>query len=57
MKKSSLSVAWSTEAQMMIFFASDFQSCCLTDKRSPSVMQHVVSVESLTSLLLHSIET
>ena len=28
--------------------------CCLTDKGSPSVMQHVVSVES-SSLLLHSI--
>ena len=34
-------------------FASDFQWCCLTDKGSPSVMQHIVSVEPL-SLLLHS---
>ena len=34
-------------------FASDFQCCCLTDKGSPSVMQHILSVESL-SLLLHS---
>ena len=29
--------------------------CCLTEQGSPSVMQHVVSVES-SSLLLHSIE-
>ena len=34
-------------------FASDFQWCCLTDQGSPSVMQHIVSVES-SSLLLHS---
>ena len=34
-------------------FALDFQLCCLTDQGSPSVMQHIVSVESL-SLLLHS---
>ena len=34
-------------------FASDFQWCCLTDQGSPSVMQHIVSVKSL-SLLLHS---
>ena len=27
--------------------------CCLTDQGSPSVMQHIVSVES-SSLLLHS---
>ena len=37
-------------------FASDSQWCCLIDKGSPSVMQHVVSVES-SSLLLHSVET
>ena len=34
-------------------FASDFQWCCLTDQGSPSVMQHIVSVES-SSLLLNS---
>ena len=34
-------------------FASDFQCCCLTDQGSPSVIQHIVSVES-SSLLLHS---
>ena len=34
-------------------FASDFQGCCLTDQGSPSVMQHIVSVES-SSLLLYS---
>ena len=33
--------------------ASDFQWCCLADQGSPSVMQHIVFVESL-SLLLHS---
>ena len=33
--------------------ALDFQWCCLTDQGSPSVMQHIVSVES-SSLLLHS---
>ena len=33
------SVAWSTGAQPIIFFASDFQWCCLTDQGSPSVMQ------------------
>ena len=46
------SVAWSTGAQLIIF-ASDIQWCCLTDQGSPSVMQHIVSVES-SSLLLHS---
>ena len=34
-------------------FAPDFQWCCLTDQGSPSVMQHIVSVES-SSLLFHS---
>ena len=34
-------------------FASDFQRCCLTDQGSPSVMQHIESVDS-SSLLLHS---
>ena len=33
--------------------ASDFQWWCLTDQGSPSVMQHIVSVEPW-SLLLHS---
>ena len=33
-----------------------FQWCCLTDRGSPTVMQHVMSVES-SSLLLHSIQT
>ena len=47
------SVAWSTGAQLIITFASDFQWCCLTDQGSSSVMQHTVSVES-SSLLLHS---
>ena len=51
--RSSSSVSWSTGAQLMIFFC--FQWCCLTDRGSPSVMQHIVSVES-SSLLLHSIE-
>ena len=37
-------------------FASDSQWCCLTNQGSPSVMQHVVSVES-SSLLFHSFET
>ena len=36
-----------------ITVASDFQWCCLTDQGSPSVMQHIASVES-SSLLLHS---
>ena len=31
-------------------FASDFQWCCLIDRGSPSVMQHIVSEES-SSLL------
>ena len=31
----------------------DFKWCCLKDQGSPSVMQHIVSVES-SSLLLHS---
>ena len=49
------SVAWSTGAQLIgSSFASDFQWCCLADQESPSVTQHVVSVES-SSLLLHSI--
>ena len=47
------SVACFTGAQLIIFFASVFQWCCLTDQGSPSVMQHIVSVES-SSLLLHS---
>ena len=34
-------------------FASDFQWCCLADQGSPSVMQHIVSVE-FSSSLLHS---
>ena len=38
-------------SQLIIFFASDFQWCCLTDQGSPSVMQHVVSVESPSLLL------
>ena len=48
-----LSVAWSTGALRLSSFASDFQWCCLTDQGSPSVLQHIVSVES-SSLLLHS---
>ena len=38
---------------LLSYFASDFQWCCLTDQGSPSVMQHIVSVKS-SSLLLHS---
>ena len=37
-------------------YASDFQLCCLADQESPSVTQHVVSVQS-SFLLLHSIKT
>ena len=47
------SVAWSTGAQVMIFFASDFLWCCLAVQESPTVSQNVVSVESST-MLLHS---
>ena len=38
---------------MMSSFASDIHLCCLAVLGSPTVTQHVVSVESL-SLLLHS---
>ena len=37
-------------------FASDFQWCCLAVQGSPTVTQHVVSVES-SSLLLRGIKT
>ena len=37
-------------------FASDFQWCFLADQGSPSLVRHVVSVES-SSLLLYSIKT
>ena len=49
------SVAWSTGAQLLIFFCFRFSvdRCCLTDQGSPSVMPHIVSVVS-SSLLLHS---
>ena len=30
----------------MIFFASNLQLCCLAVQGSPTVMQHIVSVES-----------
>ena len=53
--RSALSVAWSTGAELVLFIGSVFQWCCLTDKGSPSVMQHVVSFK-FSSLLLHSIE-
>ena len=46
----------STGAQLMISFASDFQCCLLADLGSPSVTQHIVSVES-SSLLHHSNKT
>ena len=36
----------------MIFFALDFQWCCLAVQGSPTVTQHVVSDVS-SSLLLH----
>ena len=49
------SIAWSTGARLVIFFASDFQWCCLADQGSPPVTQHAVFVESL-SLLIHSIK-
>ena len=39
-----------------VYFDGLIQLCCLADQGSPSVMQHVVSVES-SSLLLHSIIT
>ena len=38
------------------YFDGLIQLCCLADQGSPSVMQHVVSVES-SSLLLHCIKT
>ena len=47
------SVAWSTGAQLIIFFCFRCSVVCLTDQGSLSVMQHIVSVES-SSLLLHS---
>ena len=53
--RSSLAVALSTGAQLMIFYCFRFQWCCVTDQGSPSVMQQIVSVES-SSLLIHSIE-
>ena len=43
-----------TGAQLMIFFASEFQWWCLAVQGFPTVTQHVVSAESL---LLHSIKT
>ena len=46
------------ESSNLIFsasFASDFRWCCLAGHGSPSVTQHVVSVES-SSLLLYSIK-
>ena len=39
-----------------VYFDGLIQLCCLADQGSPSVMQHVVSVES-SSLLLHNIKT
>ena len=55
--RSSLSsVVWYTRAQLMIFFASYFQCCCLAVQGSPTVTQHVVSVEP-SSLLHHSDKT
>ena len=52
-------VDWASDSMMAptySSFASDFQWCCLTDQGSPSVMQHIVSIES-SSLLLHSNST
>ena len=51
------SVAWSTAAQLMILFCFSFPVVFLADQGFPSVTQHTVSVESSSSLLLHSIET
>ena len=45
--------AWSTGAQLIIFFCFRFSVVLFTDQGSPSVMQHNVSIES-SSLLLHS---
>ena len=45
-------VVWPTGVQLVILFTSDFQWCCLAVQRSPSVTEHVVSVES-SSLILH----
>ena len=50
------SVALSTGAKLMIFFCFSFQWCSSADQGSPSITQHIVSVES-SSLLLHSIKT
>ena len=43
-------------SQTFKVFASDFKWCYLAEQGSPSVMQHVLSVES-SSLLLHCIKT
>ena len=52
------SVAWSTRVQLIIFFLFQITSGVVWQslQGSPSVMQHLVSVE-LSSLLLHSIKT
>ena len=48
-----LKIAWSTGAQLIIFFCFRFSVVFFEDQGSPSVLQHIVSVES-SSLLLHS---
>ena len=50
------SVAWPTGAKMVIFYFFSFQWCCLAVQGSQTGIQHVVSVES-SSLLLLSIKT
>ena len=46
------SIAWPTGVQLVISFTSDFQRCCLAVQGSPTVMEHVVSVQP-SSLILH----
>ena len=48
-----LSVAWSTGAQLIIFFCFRFSVVLFDRPGISSVLQHIVSVES-SSLLLHS---
>ena len=50
-----LSVAWSTGTHDL-HFVTDFKWYCLAVQGSPTVTQHVASVES-SFLLLHSIKT
>ena len=47
------SVAWSTGAELIIFFCFRFLMVLFDRPGSPSVIEHIVSVES-SSLILHS---